>query len=162
MPASMLAQRQRQINQAAAWELYCGGLEHRAIADQLGVSLAAVDKYLAAARRSHPAKKLDESDRFVEAHTVMRQAAVLLRAELAAATARGEDVRGILALVSVHADRMSRFLTRQSAVPVVEASVTFNTDLWSNLLGANPAAPMADAAAVDVLPAAVESSPISA
>jgi len=154
MPASMLARRQREENQHAAWELYCGGLTGKAIAKQLGVSVAAVDKYIAAARKDHPSKKLDEGDRFAEAHTVMRQAAVLLRAELAEVKARGEDVTRVLGLVSCHSDRMARFLTRQNAVAAVEVNNVdvFSTSLWSSLLGANHQPAMADAAAIEALP----------
>jgi len=133
--------------------MWCQGLPLNAIAKQLGVSEHSVKKYVKTVRDRHPAQELagDESGRFVEGNELMREAGLLIRQELARMKAHGEDVRPLLGTLSVHADRHSRFLTRQAPAVAVEvnAGSCFDSTLWAGLLGANAQAPLADASAVD-------------
>jgi hypothetical protein len=128
------------------------GAPLNAIAKQLGVSEHSVKKYIKTVRDRHPARELagDESGRFVEGYEAMKECGLLIRQELARMKAHGEDVRPLLTTLSVHADRHSRFLTRQQAAPVVEVNAdVFATSTWAALLGASHQQAMADASAVD-------------
>ena len=140
MPASLVKREQTDARREEAWALYCRGVNQQLIADQLGVNRRTIEADLATVRRHHPARDLSDADRFVEAHSVMATAGQLLHSELDAAKARGEDTTRLLALVSSHADRMGRFLTRQSAVAQVEVSVggsDLNLTAVGHLLGRN-------------------------
>jgi hypothetical protein len=127
------------------------------------VSQASIEKYIATVRDRHPAQALagDESGRFVEGYELMREAGLLIRQELAQMRAAVESVRQLLlSTLSIHADRHSRFLTRQAPAVAVEvnAGSCFDSSLWAGLLGANAQAPMADAS-VEALPEVVEALP---
>lgn len=139
MPASLAKREQTDARRLAAWSLYCQGMNQQLIAERLNVTRRTIEADLATVRRHHPARDLDDADRFVEAHSVMAAAGQLLHSELAAAKARGDDTTRLLALVSSHADRMGRFLTRASAVPVIEASTGSGIDLAAldHILGRN-------------------------
>ena len=129
-----------------------------AIAKQLGMSEPSIKNDVKKIRDRHPAQDLagDETGRFVEAYELLREAGLLLRTEIAAAKANGDDVRPLLSTLSIHADRHSRFLTRQTAVPTVEVnqSACFDSVLWAGLIGANAQAAMESAAVVEALPGA--------
>ena len=134
--------------------MWCQGAPLNAIAKQLGVSEHSVKKYIKTVRDRHPAQALagDESGRFVEGYELMREAGLLIRQELAQMRAAVESVRPLLlSTLSIHADRHSRFLTRQAPAVAVEvnAGSCFDSSLWAGLLGANAQAPLADASAVD-------------
>ncbi len=137
MPASPVKREQTDARREAAWALYCRGVNQQLIADQLGASRRTIEADLATVRRHHSARDLSDADRFVEAHSVMATAGQLLHSELDAAKARGDDTTRLLALVSSHADRMARFLTRAAPVPVIEASTGSGVDLvaLNHLLG---------------------------
>jgi hypothetical protein len=155
LATNRLKSRLVEENRQRAWQLWCQGLPQHAIAKEVGVSQASVEKYIATVRNRHPAQALagDETGRFVEGYELMREAGLLMRQELARMKAHGEDVRPLLGTLSIHADRHSRFLTRQQAAPVVEvnAGSCFDNSLWAGLLGANHQAAMADAAVVETL-----------
>ena len=92
---------------------------------------------------------MTDEEKFVEAYEVMREVGLIFRQEISRAKAEGEPVQALLASLSTHSDRYGRFLCKQSAVPNIETSVNFNSDLWAGLMGAvAPAAPMESAAVV--------------
>ncbi len=159
LPVNPLKSRLVEENRQRAWQLWCQGLPQHAIAKEVGVSQASIEKYIATVRSRHPAQELavDESGRFVEGYELMREAGLLIRQELAQLRAAGGDLKPLLGTLSLHADRHSRFLTRQQAVPVVEVNQAscWDDQLWRNLLGANSGQAMADAAVVEALPEAV-------
>jgi len=150
LPASGLKQRLVEERRQRAWQLWCQGLPQHAIAREIGVSQTSIENYIRVVRDRHPARELagDESGRFVEGNELMREAGLLIRQELARMKAHGEDVRPLLGTLSVHADRHSRFLTRQAPAVAVEvnAGSCFDSSLWAGLLGANHQQAMADAA----------------
>jgi hypothetical protein len=137
--------------------MWCQGLPLNAIAKQLGVSEHSVKKYVKTVRDRHPAQELSEGDKFTESYEMLRECGLLIRQELVAAKAAGEDLKPLLGTLSLHVDRHSRFLTRQQAVPTVEVNTgsCFDNSLWAGLLGANHQQAMADAAVVETLPEAV-------
>jgi DNA-binding NarL/FixJ family response regulator len=53
----MRKQQQTAAARQQVWELYCAGLPNRAIADRTGLSQQTIDKYLVAARKTHPASE---------------------------------------------------------------------------------------------------------
>ncbi len=152
-----LVEEQRQ----RAWQLWCQGLPGNAIAKQLGLSESSICKYIKTVRDRHPAQEMTDGDKFTESYEMLKECGLLLRQEIAAAKAAGEDVRPLLGTLSIHVDRHARFLTRQQAVPTVaiETGDVFSTPVWEALLGANSQAPLADASAVEALPEAVEALP---
>jgi len=152
-----LVEEQRQ----RAWQLWCQGLPGNAIAKQLGLSESSICKYIKTVRDRHPAQEMTDGDKFTESYEMLKECGLLLRQEIAAAKAAGEDVRPLLGTLSIHVDRHARFLTRQQAVPVVEvnAGSCWDDQLWRNLLGANSGQAMADAAVVEALPEAVDAQP---
>ena len=154
LPATELKRRLVEERRQRVWQMWCQGVPVSAIAKQLGMSEPSIKNDVRKIRDRHPAQELagDETGRFVEAYELLREAGLLLRTEIAAAKANGDDVRPLLSTLSIHADRHSRFLTRQQAIPVVEVSNTFDTSLWSSLLGANAGQPMESAAVVEALP----------
>ena len=154
LPASALKVRLAEERRQRAWQLWCQGLPGHAIAKQLGLSESSIQKYIKTVRERHPAQEMTDGDKFVESYEMLKECGLLLRQEIAAAKAAGGDVRPLLGTLSVHVDRHARFLTRQQAIPVVEVSNTFDTSLWSSLLGANAGQPMESAEVVEALPGA--------
>ncbi len=157
LPAAHLKRRLVEEQRQRAWQLWCQGLPQHAIAKQLGLSESSVKKYIATVRNRHPAQEMTDGDKFTESYEMLRECGLLIRQELAAAKAAGEDLKPLLGTLSVHVDRHARFLTRQQAVPVLEVNQTnqFDSSLWASLLGANAQAPLADASA-EALPEVVE------
>ncbi len=160
MPASGLKKRQVEELRQRVWQLWRQWLPQHAIAKQLGLSESSVKKYIATVRNRHPAQAMTDGDKFTESYEMLKECGLLLRQEIAAAKAAGEDVRPLLGTLSVHVDRHARFLTRQQAVPVLEVNQTnqFDSSLWAGLLGAASQQPMADASA-EALPEVVEALP---
>ncbi len=152
MPASLIKRAETEARRQEVWALYCQGVVQHEIARRLGVVRRTVEADLAKVRRSHHTREMGEGDRFAEAYETMRQASQLLRGELAEIKACGGDTVRVLGLVSCHADRMARFLTRQSAVAQVDVNVgggELNMAAVQHLLGRAPAQQL-QSAAVDV------------
>ncbi len=160
LPATELKRRLVEENRQRSWQMWCQGAPLNAIAKQLGVSEHSVKKYIKTVRDRHPAQEMTDGDKFTESYEMLRECGLLIRQELAAAKAAGEDLKPLLGTLSIHVDRHSRFLTRQQAVPVLEVNQTnqFDSSLWASLLGANAQAPLADAS-VEALPEVVEALP---
>lgn len=151
---------QRKLNKQLAdeaWGLYLQSVPQRLIAKRLGVAESTISKWIARKQDAHPAADWNQGRMNVDSFCSFQTAGLEIRQEIAAYRGRGEPVPApLLSMLSTHADRFARWATRQSAVPVVEASVNFNSELWAGLMGAQavPAAPLADAAVgVEVLPA---------
>lgn len=132
--------------------MHCQGLPNWRIGKELGVTTSQAQKYVAAIRSRHPARTITDEEKFVEAYEVMREVGLIFRQEISRARAEGEPVQALLASLSTHSDRYARFLTKQAPLAAVEVNASFDTGLWSSLLGANSAAPMESAAVVEALP----------
>ncbi len=106
------------------WQQWRQWLPQHAIAREVGVSQASIEKHITTVRDRQPAQALagDESGRFVEGYELIREAGLLIRQELAQMRAAGEDVRPLLSTLSIHADRQSRFLTRQAPAVAMEVN----------------------------------------
>ena len=96
LPASALKVRLAEERRQRAWQLWCQGLPGHAIAKQLGLSEASIAKYIKTVRERHPAQELSEGDKFTESYEMFKECGLLLRQEIAAAKAAGEDVRPLL------------------------------------------------------------------
>ena len=152
MPANTLQRRLTEERRERAWTLYCQGLPCWAIGKELGISRQAVDQLIATVRKRHPAKEMSEEAKWLEAYDTLREVGLMMRQQIAKARADGEPVQALLATLSTHSDRLARFLTKQAPVAAVEVNTSFDTSLWSSLLGANAGQPMESAEVVEALP----------
>ena len=147
---------QRQLNKELveqAWAMYQQSVPQHVIAQQLKVHTTTVCKWIGKKQDEHPAANWNQERMNVDSFVGFQSAGLEIRKEIAGYRSRGEPVPApLLSMLSTHADRFARWATRQSAVPVVEVSNTFDTSLWSSLLGANAGQPMESAAVVEALP----------